>query len=232
MPFLVSIVTWLANARDYLLNAYNTVNGWISPFNRLATPLYGLYNVFYNLTLYFFDFNTWLTWAANRIGQILDISQITTSFQTWIGWATFAYNWIGNAFSNITSHVTTWWNLASNPIRIFINKAIATVNITITNLANAITEVQTWWNSFKSKIPSLNEVLPWFTNWWANVLSKLSLWWNERLLDIKSLFNSWTLELAPFWAGWQEIRNTIFDFLNDPLEWLWSKFTDWFLGAE
>ncbi|GAH38074.1 unnamed protein product, partial [marine sediment metagenome] len=60
----------------------------------------------------------------------------------------------------------------------------------------------------------------------------LSIWWNARLLDINSLIESWTVTLSPFWEGWQEIRESVFEFFTDPLTWLETKFTDWFLGEE
>jgi hypothetical protein len=106
--------------------------------------------------------------------------------------------------------------------------ALAQVN----HLANSLTPLQNWWNSFVASIPTLTEILSWFTNWWGNVLSKLTSWWNERLLDVKALLTNLALELSPFWEGWQDIRTTVFTFFSNPFDWLLNKFTDWFLGVE
>lgn len=232
MSFMNSIIGWLTFARDNLLIAYKATYSWVYPFNLISTPLNHLYMAFKMLTSFFGDFNTWLVYVAGKVTEILNIGTIVSYFQTWIDAANSAWAWIGSAVSNITNIINTWWSSTQSIVKVWIEQSKQWMLAQINNLAYALTEVQTWWNSFKSSIPSLNEILLWFTNWWTNVLSHLQTWWVERLSDIQSLLISLALDLAPFWAGWQEIREIVFDFFDNPLEWLWSKFTDWFLGAE
>jgi hypothetical protein len=232
MPFMVQITLWLASIRDYFLDAHYTVSNWVWPFYNLATPLYYIYNAFYWLVIYFYQFNEWLYELSVYASSFLDMNIVLSYLQTWINYATIAYNWIINAANIITYNIGAWWNTTQQTVLVWIDQAKQWALVQVNNLANTLAPVIAGWNSFVSKIPSLNEILLWFTNWWANVLSRLSSWWTERLLDIKALFNSWTLDLAPFWLGWQEIRDKVFEFFNDPLEWLLAEFTDWFLGKE
>jgi hypothetical protein len=232
MTFLNLIVQGCSDTSSYFYSIYLKVYSWIYPFYLAAPFFYSLSTVFADLAWGFYDFNIWVDDAVTKLGQILSISTITSYFQTWIGYATTAYNWIINAANIILLNISAWWNTTQQTVLVWIDQAKQWALAQINNLAGALAEVQTWWNSFKDKIPSLNEIISWFTNWWANILSRLSSWWIERLLDIKALFNSWTLELAPLLAGWQEIRDKVFEFFNDPLEWLLAEFTDWFLGKE
>jgi len=208
------------------------VYSWVWPFNRLASPLLSLYYAFDNLVLYFNYFYDWVAEANTKISQILSISAISSYFSAFLTAAYNAWNWVIDAWNNITNIINIWWNSTQSIVFIWIDQAKQWALAQINSLANALTEVQTWWNNFKSSIPSLNEILLWFTNWWANILAHIQSWWVERLSDIESLLISLALDLSPFWEGWQEIRETVFNFFNDPLEWLWARFTDWFLGAE
>lgn len=232
MWFLNIIISYLGNIRDWFLSAYNEVKGWVWPFNNLATPLYYLYYAFSYVTLYFGYFNDWVATANTKLSQILDINQIIVYLKTWLDYATYAWQWVGNAISNVTSIITSWWSSAQETVLAWIEQAKQWTLAQIQNLAAAMVEVQAWWNSFKSNLPTLSEIIAWFQSWWPNILSMLGSWWIERLLDVEALFNSWFLELSPLWEGWQEIREEVFEFFSDPLEWLWARFTDWFLGPE
>jgi len=232
MTFMGWIIQGLNDASDFFYSVYLKVNSWVYPFWQAASFFYSLSLLFSDLAWDFYDFNTWITDATAKLGQILNINAITSYFQTWINYATQAWNWILNAISNVTNIVGAWWNSTSSIVQAWIEAAKQWALAQINNLASAMVEIQTWWNSFKSNLPTLNEIFTWFSNWWANILSKLNAWWNERLLDIKALFDSWALSLAPFWEGWQEVRENVFDFLNNPFEWLLSRFVDWFLGGE
>lgn len=232
MTFFTNIGYAILTAGGWIYQAGSTTSSWIYPFYLLANPFYLVSEWLYRAGYYFFDVALWADSVARAIGKILDITTITGYFQTWINYATTAYNWIINAANIILLNIGAWWNTTQQTVLVWIENAKQWALAQVNSLAVTLAPVITGWNSLVSKIPSLNEILLWFTNWWANILSLLSSWWAERLLDIKALFNSWTLDLAPFWEGWQEIRDKVFDFFNDPLEWLWSRFTNWFLGAE
>lgn len=232
MWFLDQIVSYLASARDYLFDAYHTVRDWVSPFSLLSTPLYWLYYAFYYLTYYFGSFNTWLDWAAGRIDQILSIGTITSYFQTWISYATNAWTWIQNAWSNVYNIINEWWASAQQTVLVWISDAKTWASVQINNLSVWVNNLQTSVNAILAQLPSFNEVLAWFKNWWANILSSLTSWWNERLLDVRGLIQSELRDWFPFYDDLVNLWSSIKEFFVDPLGWLEAKFTDWFLGKE
>lgn len=276
MTFLNSIVQGCSDASGYFYSIYLKVYGWIYPFYLAAPFFYSISVVFADIAWGFYYFNTWVDDAAIKLSQIISISAITSYFQTWINYATSAYNWIINAANIITLNVTAWWNTTWVWLQPWIDQrirelAIAGIDISDTvlgwiadarswtttqlnNLQNTfnvlISGVQSWTtiqiNNFKSTILATIGDLTLWTSTEINTIKNLigaiidwdaftrwiSSWWTEKLLDIKALFNSWVLELAPVLAGWQEIRDKVFDFFDDPLEWLLAEFTDWFLGKE
>ncbi|KKK66018.1 hypothetical protein LCGC14_2968300, partial [marine sediment metagenome] len=75
-------------------------------------------------------------------------------------------------------------------------------------------------------------------NFWVTIypglvsFAWLTTWWNERLADVAGLIDSAFTIREGLWDGWQDVRGAVLEFFSDPLEWLWSKFTDWFLGPE
>lgn len=232
MSWFNSILSYLSDISDWFYDAYLTVNGWVSPFWHLASPLYSIYRAFYYLNYYFGQFSEWVFLATAKLSQILSIDVIRTYFGEYFQAAFNAWQWVQSAPAQIFSQVSYWWNSIQYDVLAWIENAKQWALAQINNLAGALAEVQTWWNSFKANIPSLNAILSWFTNWWGNVLSHLNSWWNERLGDIEDLLLSWTLELAPFWEGWQEIRDDVYTFFASPFDWIFSHFEDWFWGKE
>ena len=232
----MSVIDWIAelcfDIADWFEDAYFIVDSWISPFNNLAPPFAAVFQIFNSIGYYFAVFSGWVNAATAKLQDILSIDTIKYYLQTWIDYATIAYNWVVNSLLYITYTITDWWDATQDTVSAWIDTVKEWAAAQINDLAITLAPVITWFNNFQSHIPSLNQILQWFTNWWTNILYNITDWWKERLLDIKTLFNSWALDLAPFWEGWQEIRETVFNFLNNPLDWLLDKFTDWFLGVE
>jgi len=50
--------------------------------------------------------------------------------------------------------------------------------------------------------------------------------------DVLDLIDSAFTLRESLWSGWQEIRDLVFEFFNDPWAWLEERFTNWFLGGE
>jgi hypothetical protein len=232
MSTITTIADYFGDATNYFEQLHVSSESWSWPWTVTSSWWHSIAMLLQNIYLGFLDFDAWVVNATTEIGKILSISAIQSYFQTWINYATSAYNWVVNAVSNVTTTVNAWWTSTQATVKVWINDVKQWAQAQIDNLATTLTEVQTWWNDFKSKIPSLDEVLSWFVNWWTNILTQLQTWWEERLTDIESFFNSWALSLAPFWEGWQDIREIVFNFFNNPFDWLWDKFTDWFLGGE
>lgn len=232
MWFLDQIISYLASARDWFFNAYNEVRGWVSPFYYLSTPLFYLYIAFDRLAIYFSYFNDWVSDAAAKLRTILSYSNIASYFKTIFDAATNAWSWVINAWGNVTDIINSWWSSTQQAV-------LAWLNDTVTFLLSLIGNLQTWlgtlqaaWDSFKGMIPSISEILSWFSNWWALILEKILAWGGLPAIFVQDLIDSTLRAWFPFYNTLAEIWGTIVEFFTDPLEFLLSRFTDWFLGPE
>jgi len=232
MWFTLAIAETLYIIYVWLFYRYIEFNTFPYPLSYLSTPFQRLADFFYTLCARFYDFDLWVSSVADKLSRVFDINQIIAYVQTWIDKATNSWDWVVNAWSNVIEIVDSWWLNAQSTINYLIDQASQFVLARVNDLSNIVSSIVTWWNDFKSKVPTLDELLSWFSNWWDNVLTNISQWWKERLIDISSLFNSWLLSLSPMWEGWQDVRQSVFAFINDPFKWLLDRFADWFLGRE
>jgi len=232
MSFLDRIVDWLLDIALFFLDLSHEVRDWGSWANWAADFLVGIADAFAHLAVQFERFNDWVEYASDMVEDILNLSQIKQALKTWLDYATWAWNWISDAWANVRTIIDDWWGTVTPTILGWID--IAT---------EGLDDLKVAWDNFwtitfpewTNKLDSL--VVAWDNFWTVTFPTMVSFtwlttWWNEKLLDINSLLRSWTLELEPFWAGWQDIRDKVFEFFTDPVEFLWARFTDWFLGPE
>ncbi|MBA7574255.1 hypothetical protein ES708_16057 [subsurface metagenome] len=232
MRFIDWIIEELEDISDFFYDAYQEVKDWVWPFYLLKYPLYGIYGRFHWLAEWFEDFNEWVDDTAYEISHMLTSWDIFTLLETWLDWAADAWYWVRSAPSNVISIVTDWWTGILPYILSYVDSAVE-------GLADLAAIWDNFWTvSWPGILDDLDLLRANWSQFWSITFPTLvsfawlTTWWDSRLLDISSLLESWTLTLAPFWAGWQEIRDQVFEFFADPLEWLWGRFTDWFLGPE
>jgi len=174
------------------------------------------------------------SWA---VGEINSLKQTVQSIISDIGsYVTPILNTFRDTILSLISDVENWTraqiNSISNTISALIsdvrNWAAAQLNNARDFLTGLISDLSAW------SVAQLNTLRDAITNLldWASLWQWITSWWNDRLKDIQALFNSWLNEWSPFWEGWQDVKQDVITFLNDPLEWLWAKFADWFLGKE
>lgn len=232
MWFLNSIVSWLTSAKDFFYDAYLEVRAWVYPFYYLSYPLYSLYTTFYYLAYYFSDFNEWVDWAANEIGNILSYSNIYSYFRTYFDYASDAWYWVRDAYYYVTGIIDNWWDATWYDVRSWVYARIDDVEVLIANTESWLANLQADFNNLIESLPNLNEILTWFTNWWSNTLASIIAWGALTATQISSLIDSAFTARDSLWAGWQDVKNDVIEFFTDPLGWLEAKFTDWFLGKE
>lgn len=205
------ISAFLAQIGDWFDTAYENIRGVVLLGDWLATPFFWIANRFYGLSAMFLDLRDLIDL------EILPILRVVFTP------------------SNILSYLNNWFNYVVRPIlSSYVNDVIE---------ALGLDSLRTAWNTFWGTLyPSLvNTINTLSSNWnyfWSvtfpNLVSFqwLITWWNSRLLDVNNLINSAFMLRQSWWSGWQEIRNTVFAFFENPLDWLLDKFTDWFLGPE
>lgn len=232
MWFLDQIVSWLHSARDYFYDAYETVSSWVWPFYLLSYPLYSLYRVFFNLAIYFGEFNSWVDYVAGRVANILTFSNIYSYFKTYFDAAINAWNWVANAFWNVWSVVDSWWTTTQYTVLAWIDEARNWATTLFNQASLLLASLQAAWDNFKGMIPTIDDVIYWWNNWTGNVLLTVNTWWTGALLEVSALINSAFIERESWWAGWSNFRDQVALFFADPLEFLWDRAADWFLGPE
>lgn len=232
MWFIDQMVTWLGSVTDFFYAAFLEVRGWVWPFHYLSTPLWGIYVAFWWITYYFGQFNAFLDLVYNKIGTILSYLDITSYFKTFFDYALWAWDWISNAWGNVTDIVDSWWSSASLTVRTWIDGAYQFARSSIDQVNIWLSSLQVAWDNFKGMIPSLSEILAWFADWPAKILSQITYWGALPGKLIQDLINGTLKEWFPFYDTLAEIWSTIVEFFVDPLEFLLARFTDWFLGPE
>lgn len=222
MWFLDQIVAYLANVRDWFLSAYYEVYGWLYPFYLLATPLYWLYYAFHYITFYFGEFNTWLDWAAGQLAYILSWSTIQSYITSWLYYigdlsTIFLYFWY-----NVTQVVKGWWADISLLIQGWIDTASSWLQSQVDNLSSLLASLQSQISYLLDQLPSINEIITWFSNWWSYILAQIISWGALTATQIWDLIDSAIRAYAPFWEGWQDWRDAVTDFFTDPEDWLYK----------
>lgn len=226
MQFIDWIIEELEDIADFFYEAYQEVKNWWPPFDLLKYPLYGIYGRFRWLAEWFTDFRDWLDWAADRIDEIFSWSNIQSMIRSWLSGIEAAIDWFLSWTTWVGQYINDWWVGILPYILTYVDNAV-----------EGLVNLKAIWDNFWTvRWPALLDDLELLRANWSQFWSVtfptlvsfawLTTWWNSRLLDINSLIESWTLTLAPFWAGWQEIRDQVFEFFNDPLKWLYDRVED------
>ncbi len=210
LAFVDTIFSAVWDISAWFLSAHQEVSGWIWPFYYLQYPLYGLHSVSWSMLTPIAHFGDWADDVAAKVSQVLTLEQITAYFSAMLTYATAAWDWVQNATWNVWYIVEDWWSSTQFIVLGWIDTATE-------GLAGLL---EAWDNFRVTTLPTLVS----FT--W------LDTWWNGRLTEVSSLIDSWFKSYEPFWAGWQDFRDKVALFFEDPLEFLWSLFADWFLGPE
>jgi hypothetical protein len=248
-----SIISWLGSARDYFLSQYYSASGWPFVGGLIGSVFYYLYLFFYYLTYYFGQFNSWLVWAAGRINQILDITTITSYFSTWINYATNAWSWVYSHFSNVVSDVTTWWSASNNPIKLYIQQAIAAITAIPDWLVSEFTKLKSAWDNFWNVtwpqwMTTLHDLgvsfLAFVNSIGQTILSHLNAFWDSTIFPaLESIRQSLSSLNIPSWDEiwsfifsklpgiddilnwWSETWTDVKDFFAEPTAWLLKRFS-------
>lgn len=195
--------------------------GW--PLELLDTWFYAISRYFADLSWDFYDFNLWLDYAAGKITEILSYSDIWSYFGYWFDRAEWAWSWVTDAFWNVWNIVDDWWSSASWTVLAWIDEAVSGVR-TLVDQANIwLANLQASWDDFKGRIPTIDQVIYWWSNWTGELLSVVNSWWTGTLLEVSALIDSAFIIRGDFWQGWQDWRDKVTEFFTDPEDWLYKS---------
>jgi len=222
MWFMNSIISRLNEISGFFYSIYLEVLGWIPPFWYAAGFFYSLHSTFVGLSWAFYSFNQWVSDVAAKVAGILSYTNIYSYFQSYFTAALNAWNWVINAFNNIWSIVDNWWSSAQYIVLAWIDDAKSYAASLVAGVNSWLVTLQGAWDSFKGRIPTIDELIYWWSNWTGYVLSAIDTWWTGTVLEVQNLLDSAFLEREPFWAGWQDWRDKVTEFFSDPEDWLYK----------
>jgi len=228
MTFLNAIINWCNTASDYFYEIYLDVYYWVAPFNATAPFFYEICLVFNGLAWQFSYFNDWVVDAVNRLNTILNWDAIRSYILGWLPNLQSVSTWFTNWWNEVTSVIASWWNTTQYTVQGWIDTAKQYLQTQINSLNTWVTSLEADVSELLSQMPSINEILAWFSNWWANILVKVQEWWNDTLPDVNALIDSTLRDWFPFYNDLVALWNDIKLFFTDPLEWLYVKMDDWF----
>lgn len=195
-----------ADASEALYLAYLNVLGISFVGETLAVPFLWLARICADLSWDFYYFNEVVNHIIDRIADILNFSDIYSYFETYFNYAVTAWSWVRNAWDNIKGAVGDLIDIAKQGLEGLIDIATA-----------GLDSLRVEWDNFWTvTFPTLVSF-----DW-------LGIWWNDQLIELDFWFRSELQELAPFWEGWQEARDKVIDFFNDPLQWFYDRLEEFF----
>jgi hypothetical protein len=232
MSFMSSIISALNSCSDYCYQIYVKVIGWVWPFWEAAGLFYQLSVLFATLAWQFYDFSNWVSDVQSKVLAILNWSTIWSYILSYVPNLTQVRDWFYSWWSNVTSVITSWWSATQYTVQVWISTAVQPFNSMLTAWNN-------FWNStWPAWVSSFNSLKSAWDNFWRYTLPNLASfdaledWWNGRVGDLQGLINSAFTVRASLWQGWQDMRDNVVEFFTDPVEYIWERFTDWFLGPE
>lgn len=223
MWFLNNIVSWLESGADFFHDIYLEVRGWPWPFNQIAELFYYLRFIFSSLSLGFYYFNNWVDDTNARLGKVLSYENIYSHFKSWFDAGRNAWDWVVNAFWNVTAIIGQWWSSTSLTVQVWINEGVLKVQSLIDQVDRGLASLKFDWDTFKPRLPSLDQVIGWFGNWRGNVVGHILLAGFLPAAEISKLIDSSFKDREPFWADWQDWKPKVGELFSDPEKWLLDR---------
>ncbi len=232
MPFMSWIIERLNDASDFFYSIYLEVQGWVYPFWQAASIFYELCLVFNHLAWDFYYFNEWVYEVSEKITTFLTSLDLEAWFNEWKQKILDAWYWITNAWSNVFNIIDEWWLTVQSTIRSWIDIAVEGLDSLKVAWSNF------WTVTFPEWTGKLDTLKAAWDNFWTVTFpslvsfSWLDTWWSDRLKELDKLINDTIVVWFPFYDDLVSLWEDIKLFFTDPLTWLESKFTEWFLGKE
>lgn len=223
MSFMNDIISWLKDIEDYFYDAYLEVWDWVYPFWLLGYPLLSISRGFGWLAYYFGEFRNWLLWAKDEIDDILSWGNIKSRIRDWLDGIEDLVEWFGEWADHLLSTVNSWWEAVQVTVKGWIAIAVEGLAPLLEAWSTFWSTIWPEWTGKLSELRSLwdnfvEETLPGLLD-----LTKLTEWWNARLVEIQQLINTALADWFPFYdelvAIWEDIK----ELFADPETWLLDK---------
>ena len=226
------IVQDLNHVSDFFYDIYIEVLDWVWPFWLAAEFFLDLSYGFNDLAWDFYDFAGWVSDVWDMVLDILSWSAIRGLIRDWLDGIEGMVDWFQDWALRIGQEIEDWWLSTLATVQGWIDFATqgfdemvaAWTDFWLTlwpDILSAVGTLQSYWNDFWANIYPNLVSFAWLTTWWTSTMG-----------EVVSLIDTAFILRESLWAGWQDVRDAVFEFFTDPWAWLEKKFTDWFLGPE
>jgi len=178
------------------------------------------------------DAGNWYDYVEDWLAEILPWLDIKQMIRSWLYGIESLVSWFSNWYSTVLQLVNSWWTGTIATVQGWISVAVQPFNSML------IAWTDFWNNLWPEIVSTVSSVSAAWDNFWNYTFPTLvsfawlTSWWNARVQDVQGLINSAFTIRESLWSGWQELRDQVFEFFADPWQWLYDRFSDWFLGPE
>jgi len=192
--------------------------GW--PLAQIADWFYYLSDAAYSLAWKFSDFFSWLLTEAQEWDKILSWPTIWSLIQSYLPNLEEIGDWFYDWTSNVRGEILNWWSWTTHVVEGWVTSALIEAKLYTDMLANSFWDLREAWDSFAGKIPTLDSLLAWWSNWTGELLAIVNNWWTSTLTEVEGLIDSSFILREDFWSGWQDSRDKVTEFFTDPFNWI------------
>ncbi len=155
--------------------------------------------------------NTLITWAQ-QVGawweefrqEVLDIFNLIPQ------WINEVWDYVLNLVDATRSIIATWWEATFEIVKEWVRALVDTVKDAVTVVNNALTWLTLQWDNFTTSIlPTL-----------------------ASRFDVREIVQTILTPLLSIFNFLESVKGDLIDFFNDPVEYIWQRFSDWFFGGE
>ena len=179
-----------------------------------------------------YDAQNWVDGIMDWLGDIVSWSDIRSLIRSWLPDIDNLVDWWQDWPQWVEQEIDDWWDNTLDDVR-------AWVRYQIDNLEDIADEWNAFWNyTWPQWTSRLNTLQSAWDNFWGGIFPDLvdfnwlGSWWDDRLQDVLALIDTAFTLRESLWAGWLDWSDSVEEFFSDPVEYIWARFTDWFLGPE
>lgn len=220
-----AIMDWLPDIEALLV----WFDGWKSRVTSVISDWW-----YYTRDEVFAWINDLESWTAAQLNTVRD--WVLTLISDVESWTVTQINDVRLAILTIISDLEAWTITEFNIVRDWILVLISDVESwTVTQINGVksailaiIGDLELW---TRAEIDTIMALLSALIDWDA-LYAWITTWWDDRIADVQGLIDTALSNWTPLLESWQDWKDSVAEFFADPLEWLWARFTDWFLGPE
>lgn len=225
---ITTIASWFSSAANTLYNVHLQCYASFYIPNVIGDLFYTTSGLMSNIASGLYTFYSWTVDVATRLINIITESDIYNYIISFFPSLDDIINWFGNWTSYVWGQITSWWQSVIPTVQQWIEEAINSAGGLIGQLQTWLTNLQQAWDNFITRLPTIDEVLAWFGDWFGQVRTNIIAWWNETVPSLNDWINSTLQEWFPFYdelvSLWADIRL----FFVDPLAWVYEKLDEFF----